>query len=195
MKRTIALVWRRLAVPASILAFAVSPVLGQGEVADRKIAPQDTILIEVFGEELLTKECKVQATGNIIYPLLESVEVAGKTTTEVALFLKDALDKDYLVNPQVTVTVKEYAIRSVNVGGQVEKPGALVIPAEQQWTILDAILYAGGFTRLADKKKIEFTRRGKTQSFTFDQLKKNSEPPNAIMVEPGDLIFVRESLF
>jgi polysaccharide export outer membrane protein len=95
----------------------------------------------------------------------------------------------------VTVTVKDYAIRSVNVTGQVMKAGAMIIPAEQRWTILDAIAYAGGFTRLADQRRIEFTRRGKTRSFSFDELKKNSDPATAIYVEPGDLIHVQESRF
>jgi polysaccharide export outer membrane protein len=162
------------------------------ETLDRKIAPSDTIIIEVFGEKDLTVERRVQQTGTILYPLLQTVEVAGKTPGEIAAFLQEALGKDYLVDPQVSVTVKEYASRTVNVTGEVMKGGAFILPGELKWTIVDAIAAAGGFTRNANKGKIEFTRNGKTKKFSWEDLKNQKKP---VYLEPGDLIVVGESLF
>ena len=61
------------------------------EESDHKIAPLEIIRIDVFGEESLSKEFRVQASGKITFPLLLEVEVAGKTTTEVENELKELL--------------------------------------------------------------------------------------------------------
>lgn len=160
---------------------------------DHRIAPLEIIIVDVFGERDLSKELRVQASGKITFPLLGDVDVAGKTTTEVEKNLKELLAKDYLVDPQVIVTVKEYRQRYVNVIGQVMKPGGLPLPGEERWTILDAIGQAGGLTRAANPSRIEFSRQGKIQVYSFDQLKKNSDADKKIFLEPGDTIYVRES--
>lgn len=165
------------------------------EEPDHKIAPLEIIRIDVFGEESLSKEFRVQASGKITYPLLREVEVAGKTTTEVEDELKELLGRDYLVDPQVMVTVKEYRLRSVNVIGEVNKPGAVALPGEMKWTILDAIGQAGGFTKGAAKNRIEFTRRGKTRKFSLDDLKKTVKPSDIIWLEPGDTIIVPQTIW
>src|SRR5690348_5738644 len=74
--------------------------------SDYKIAPNDVIVIDVFGEKDLSREFRVSRTGTINYYFLKEVQVGGKTTTEVQQILRDMLDKDYLVDPQVTVDVK-----------------------------------------------------------------------------------------
>ncbi len=163
------------------------------EQTDHRIAPLEIIIVDVFGERDLSRELRVQASGKITFPLLGDVDVAGKTTTEVEKNLKELLAKDYLVDPQVIVTVKEYRQRYVNVIGQVMKPGGLPLPGEERWTILDAIGQAGGLTRAANPSRIEFSRQGKIQVFSFEQLKKISDSDKKIFLEPGDTIYVRES--
>jgi polysaccharide biosynthesis/export protein VpsN len=162
---------------------------------DHRIGPLEIIIVDVFGETNLSKEIRVQASGKINYPFLGDVEVAGKTTREVEMLLKDLLGRDYLVDPQVIVTVKEYRQRSVNVIGEVMKPGAIALPGEQKWTILDAIGQAGGLTKLAAKNKIEFTRQGRTQTFSLNELTKMMDLKKVIYLEPGDTIIVPQSIF
>lgn len=162
-------------------------------LTDHRLAPLEIILVDVFGEKDLSKEVRVQASGRISFPLLGDVDVAGKTTTEVEKLLKELLGKDYLVDPQVMVAVKDYRQRYVNVIGQVVKPGAIPLPGEEKWTILDAIGQAGGLTRMANPNRIEFSRQGQVQTFSLDQLKKISDPAKKIFLEPGDTISVRES--
>src|SRR4051812_14896363 len=72
---------------------------------DRKIAPSDIIVVDVFGEKDLSGEHRVQQSGTIKYPLLGSVAVAGKTPSAVATLLAELLAADYLVDPQVNVMV------------------------------------------------------------------------------------------
>jgi len=163
---------------------------------DHKIAPLDIINIDVVGEKDLSKEnLRVSSSGTITFPFLGNVEVKGKTPAEVENLLKEQLGKDYLVNPQVIVTVKEYRSRTVSVIGQVNKPGNIALPAEQKMGILEAIAQAGDLAKSANKNRIEVSRKGKTQKFTLDDLKKDTSPEKKFWLEPGDVIYVHESFF
>jgi len=163
---------------------------------DHKIAPLDIINIDVVGEKDLSKEnLRVSSSGTITFPFLGSVEVKGKTPAEVENLLKEKLGKDYLVDPQVIVTVKEYRSRTVSVIGQVNKPGNIALPAEQKMGILEAIAQAGDLAKSANKNRIEVSRNGKTQKFTLDDLKKDTSPEKKFWLEPGDVIYVHESFF
>jgi protein involved in polysaccharide export with SLBB domain len=162
---------------------------------DHKIAPLDVITIDVVGEKDLSKELRVSTSGTITFPFLGSIEVKGKTPAEVESLLKEKLGKDYLVDPQVIITVKEYRSRTVSVIGQVNKPGVIALPAEQKLSILEAIAQAGDLAKSANKNRIEVSRKGKTQKFTLDDLKKDTNPEKKFWLEPGDVIYVHESFF
>ena len=162
---------------------------------DHKIAPLDIITIDVVGEKDLSKELRVSTSGTITFPFLGSIEVKGKTPAEVENLIKEKLGKDYLVDPQVIITVKEYRSRTVLVIGQVNKPGLIALPAEQKLGILEAIAQAGDLAKSANKNRIEVSRKGKTQKFTLDDLKKDTNPEKKFWLEPGDVIYVHESFF
>jgi polysaccharide biosynthesis/export protein len=165
------------------------------DVADRKIATADIIIIEVFGEKDLSGEHRVQQTGIIKFPLLGTVEVAGKTPTEVAADLSQKLEADYLVNPQVNVMVKEYQLRTVSVIGKVNKEGPVELPSERKMDIVEAIAHAGGFSNLANQGRIDLSRNGKTTRYKFEELKSIKNVDKKIWLEPGDVIYVHESFF
>ena len=135
------------------------------------------------------------SSGTVTFPFLGSIEVKGKTPAEVEELLKEKLGKDYLVDPQVIVTVKEYRTRTVSVIGQVNKPGVIALPAEQKMDILEAIAQAGDLTKGANKNRIEVSRKGKPYKFTLEELKKESHPDKKFWLEPGDVIYVHESFF
>jgi polysaccharide biosynthesis/export protein len=166
-----------------------------GDGNDRKIAASDIIIVEVFGEKDLSGEHRVQQSGTIKYPLLGSVEVAGKTPLEVGRLLQEKLEADYLVDPQVNVMVKEYRLRTVSVIGKVNREGSIELPAEQRIDIVEAIARANGFSPVANKNKIDLSRNGKTTSYKFDELKNVKDPQKKVWLEPGDVIYVHESFF
>ncbi|MDX1951269.1 MAG: polysaccharide biosynthesis/export family protein [Verrucomicrobiota bacterium] len=178
-------------------AFTIAVVAQAQSNPDYQIAAQDLLIIDVVGEKDLSgKECRVSSSGTIVFPYLGSVEVKGKTVTEVTALLRELLDKDYLVEPEVMVTVKDYRTREITVMGPVNKPGSVVLPGEQKITIVDAIGRAGGLTKFANKDKIKFTRDGRTETFSFDTLKKTAtDPQKVIYLQPGDIIEVAENIF
>src|ERR1043166_2016807 len=151
---------------------------------DHKIAPLDVLTIDVVGEKDLSKELRVSSSGTITFPFLGSIEVKGRSPTEVETLLKEKLGKDYLVDPQVIVTVKEYRTRMVTVLGQVNKGGLIALPAEQKMDILEAIAQAGDLKPGAKKNRIEVTRKGKVFKFSLDDLKKESDPEKKFWLEP-----------
>src|ERR1044072_3938522 len=183
------------------LLFAIGlvfPASAQAEDlgADYKVCPQDTLVIAVVGEKDLTQDCRVNTSGTISFAWLSNVEVAGKTAAEVEQYLRKLLDKDYLVDPTVLVQVKEYRAREVTVMGQVNKPGAVAIPAEQPLTIVEAIARAGSIAKGGDPNKIWFTRRGKEKvKLSLESLSRITDPARQLYVQPGDVIDVGEKVF
>jgi polysaccharide export outer membrane protein len=173
----------------------MSGIVAAEEGADRRIETGDVIIIEVFDEKTLSVERRVQKSGTITYPLLGEVDVAGKTTAEIASILKEKLGKDYLVNPDVTVNVKQYRLRTVSVIGKVMKGGPVPLPEEERMSIIEAIAQAGGFQPTANENKIEFSRKGKTTAYRYRDLIKVTEDSKKIWLEPGDVIDVKESIF
>jgi len=173
---------------------AACAVASQAQVrSDYKIAPNDIVVVEVFGEKDFSREFRVSRTGTINYFFLGEVTVAGKTTAEVTKELTEKLNQDYLVEPQVAVDVKDYRMREVFVNGAVYKPGSILLTGEQDLDILGAIFRAGGLTKFANEGRIKFTRPGVLErTFSFNELK---NPKNNLAVQPGDIIEVAEKLF
>lgn len=176
------------------LAMLVAAPISRAQ-QDYKIAPNDILVVEVLGEKDLSKEFRVTGTGKINYWLLGEIEVAGKTTTEVKEMLREQLDKDYLVDPQVAVDVKEYRVREVFVNGAVNRAGAIPITGEQQLTIIGALGRAGGLTPRANKNRIKFTRPGVMEkTFSMDDLASETDTSKIIYLKPGDIIEVADKV-
>src|SRR5262245_21363788 len=80
---------------------------------DYAIGPRDVLAITVWGQADLTKHYPVDQDGSISFPLIGRVKASGLTTGGLAARLTELLEKDFLVNPQVAVTVKEYLSQKV----------------------------------------------------------------------------------
>jgi polysaccharide export outer membrane protein len=111
---------------------------------------------------------------------------------------KGKVGKDILLKPDDTIIVP--SLRKIYILGNVNKPGAYSVPAEEWLTISKAIALAGGLTRIAAPSKIILIRtsqKGKRTTVKIDVstvLQGSTEVPDPD-VEPGDIIFVPESVF
>lgn len=110
---------------------------------DYAVGPGDVLDIAVFGNDDLSRVPTVQTNGSISFPLLGEVQVAGLTVAEVQRKITNLLAKDYLVNPQVEVKVREYQSQFVSVVGEVNSPGRK--PIRGRMRLVDALLESGGF--------------------------------------------------
>ena len=110
---------------------------------DYQVGPEDQLAISIFGQENLNRELRVNGQGEIAMPLVGVVKVAGMTPQEVQKRLEELYDARFLVNPQITVSVKEFRHQRVAVTGAVAKPGSYEIIGPR--TLLEVLSLAGGF--------------------------------------------------
>lgn len=184
--------------PAAATTRADSPASDREYV----LQPQDLLRIFVFQHDDLNKQTeavRISDAHTISLPLVNTVDLRGKTARQAEEAIRVAYDRDYLVNPQVSVIVMKYAERSVNVVGQVNNAGRVLFPQEKGLTIVEAIALAGGQTRLADLKKVRLTRKttgGDTvvEEIDVDALMKRGGR-DAVQLQRDDVIFVPERAF
>lgn len=126
---------------------------------DYRINPKDVLDIEIYPDKEISREVTVSRAGTISFPLLGEIQVQGLSTSALEKKMKVLLDKDYLVNPQVYVRVKRYHEVTVSILGEVNRPGSFELETQEgETTLLEAIAKAGGFSALANIKKIKIIR-------------------------------------
>src|SRR5438128_2073241 len=155
------------------------------------IGPGDVLKVTVWGHDDLSKEYPVTLDGRVPFPLIGSVPAVGLTTTEFAKRLRDLLEKDYLVNPQVIVAVKEYLSRKVHVIGDAEKPGLFYLTGPT--TLLEVLSKAGGLSKSAGKDVlvVRATPGAGSSILRFDLRKiQAGDTKENIFLENGDMMFV-----
>ena len=137
----------RLQTPDASWA-APSPVASPAASPDYRVGPGDVLEVEVFGTPELSRNPTVQTNGMVALTLLGEVPVAGLTLAEVKARLTELLGRDYLVNPQVDVRVKEYLSQFVTMAGEVATPGRRPLRGGQT-RLIDVLVEAGGLTARA----------------------------------------------
>jgi polysaccharide export outer membrane protein len=158
------------------------------------LGPGDVFEIRVYGEEDLSGEHRVASDGSINFPLIGRVQVDGETARQVSDTITDRL-KAYVKQPSVSVFVKEFNSKKVYVFGKVQRPGTFAY--EDGMNIIQAITLAGGFSQLADQDGTFVTRIVDGRERRLEVRVKaigEGKSPN-LRLEPGDIVFVPESMF
>jgi len=155
------------------------------------IGPQDVLDINVWKETELTRTVPVRPDGKISLPLLNDVQAAGLTPTQLSTELTTELKK-FITDPQVTVIVTQINSQRVYILGEMTRPGAY--PLLPGMTVLQALSSAGGFTPFANMKKIYVLRSdgGKQEKFPFNykEVVKGKNADQNIVLKAGDQIVV-----
>ena len=169
-----------------------------------KLTNTDRLRIMVYGEPDLSTISRIDARGNVNLYLVGDVHVAGCTVNEAQKIIESAYrDGRFLRNPQVTISVEDYAPRTVTVDGQVKNPGPISLPTESTLTVYQAIIRAGGLTDIAKGSSVSVTRLlpdGTKKVFTVDVDRlikgkdRNKADDDTLLLEPGDIIYVPERL-
>jgi protein involved in polysaccharide export with SLBB domain len=157
---------------------------GAATDAQYRLSPGDRLNIVVFGQEDVSGEFQIDGAGNITMPLLGQVAAASRTVTQLQTEITAALDRDYIVNPRVSIEVLNY--RPFYILGEVQKPGEY--PYTSDLTVRKAVATANGFTYRANQKKvfIKHANSEKEESYPLD-----ANTP----VQPGDTIRIAERWF
>ncbi len=170
--------------------------LGWGSVSsqDYTLGPRDVLSITVWGQPDLSKEYPVDQDGAVSFPLVGRVKAAGLTSTGFAARLTELLEKDYLVNPQVFVAVKEYLSQKVQVLGEADKPGLFYLTGPT--TVLEILSRAGGLSKTAGKQLVLVrSERGGAAAgnailrVNFDKIQAGDASEN-IRLQDQDVLFI-----
>lgn len=155
-----------------------------------RIAPLDTVSVNVFRQKDLSGDYEVDLTGRISLPLVGSIEAIDLTTAQLDQKITAAYSQRYLVNPDVAVGVKSSTRRSVTVDGAVKQSGSF--PINGSLSLMQAIALSGGASEDANLRRVAVFRTvaGQRQAAAFDLQEirrgKASDPP----VYPGDIVVV-----
>jgi len=190
-------------LPTSTLPPAVSAPMPNTAVsapAGYILTPNDQVAVDVFGEDDLRTNGRLNGEGNLSVPLLGSIHLAGLTLTQAASRLTELYGRDYLVSPKVNVMLIGYAKRRFSVLGQVSRPGSYEMPDGSPGGIdlLEAIAMAGGYTRIAAPERVSVRRHpatGSDQFFKVNAKRFTKGSGGSFLVEPGDTVTVGESIF
>lgn len=177
----------------------VSTQEGPGE--EYVIGPLDDLTIFVWRNPDLGAKVQVRPDGRITTPLISDMSAVGKTPKQLADDLKIALGK-YIENPLVSVIVNNFSgtfSQQVRIVGATEKPAS--IPFRANMTLLDAMISVGGLSQYAAGNKARLVRfnkdSGQQQEYNVrigDLLKRGDAKAN-VMLAPGDVIIIPESMF
>ena len=168
------------------LVFAVLLLVGMAAAAQQseayRLGPGEKIAISVFGEDDLSVNVTLADDGVLKYPFLGDIRVSGLSIPELERTIADGLRGDYLINPEVTVTIQQF--RPFFLNGEVNQPGSYEY--QPGLTVEKALALAGGLTPRAARGKIE-VRRANSDSF----VKVGMDDP----VHAGDVVNVPQSFF
>ena len=181
--------------PASFVAMQEGP----GE--EYVIGPLDKLTVHVWRNDELGAAVQVRPDGRITTPLVADMPAVGKTPTMLAEDIRLQLSQ-YIAEPLVTVIVNEFAgtfSQQVRIVGATEKPASL--PYRANMTLLDAMIAVGGLSEFASGNRAKLVRFDKSvgtqREYALrlgDLLKKGKSEAN-VMLMPGDVIIIPESMF
>ncbi len=162
------------------------------------LGSNDLVQVKVYQEDDLETRAVIDKDGMIRLPLLGLVRVGQKTPEEATAMIRDLYERDYLVNPQVSLTVLEPAKLRFTVLGQVQKPGTYEFPVNEPVNLLQGLAMAGGYTRLGSPSKVTLQRLQNGQRVVIpldaEQMSKD-KTAKPLELMPEDIITVGERIF
>lgn len=168
----------------------------KSKMPEYKISPHDTLNISIYPQSDLNAKLAVDSNGYIFFLFLGYIEVGGLTVEEAAKKLRGLLEKDYLVDPRVIVSIEESKENIIILIGEIRNPGTYNYKLTGM-TLMEAVSNAGGFNDVAWINGTRIVRsiddKEKTMKVKVANILNGKEKD--ILLQPGDIIVVPESLF
>lgn len=161
-----------------------------------QIGAGDVFEMRIVREDNLPTSFTVAPDGTVDLPYIKRVQVAGLEPQQVAEVVRKLLiEQDYLTDPIVSVSVKEYNSKSVEVLGEVARPGSLKF--SPGLTLLRAISLVGGFNPMAAKDTVTVRRKvdGGTRAVTISVQDIIDNVTPDVPLQAGDSINVAQRIF
>ena len=160
------------------------------------LGPGDVFEIHIVGEDKLPTTFTVSPDGSADLPYVKRIQAAGLEPQQLAEQVRASLvEKQILVDPSVSVSLKDSNSKRIEILGEVQKPGSL--PMVSGMTLLRAISMAGGFSAMANHSKVMIRRRvgsgTKAATVSVDDIMQNRIPDP--LLQAGDSIDIAQRIF
>ena len=186
-------------------------VLNSMDVLDntRPIRPGDVLSLRVVEDRNPPIQVTVGVTGEIQAPYVGLVRAAGRTSRQVAESIKEQLEAAYFQKATVIVAIdstrEDRTATGFDVGmefftifGQVIRQGKYELPFDEDITISQAILRAGGFAQFANPTRVKLVRKtpqgNKTVFVNCDDVMRKGNLQKDIYIRDGDVVIVDEKV-
>jgi len=170
------------------------PDAERAAAAPRQPAPYvvqigDLLGVKFYQHTELDEEVRVRPDGKISLPLLNEVQAAGLTPSQLRTSLMSKL-VEYMPTPEVSVIVREVHSNKISVLGEVRKAGRFEI--SQRATVLDAVALAGGFNDFARRTKLVIVRQeaSGTKRIPINYNRIVADEDDNVILQPGDIVVV-----
>ena len=163
-----------------------------------QLGPEDVISVTVFGQDRYSKGgIKIPPSGRVSLALIpDGIFVSGKTVDQVAELVKKRYD-EYIIDPQVSVSLDQAGSYRYSVIGDVAQPGIRLMT--RRLSVSEAIAEAGGVLQTGDKKKVFVLRKQKAGNLTPIPVNISAiykgQAPDSVYLLPGDQVVVPGNSF
>ena len=174
----------------------------EGPSEEYVIGPLDELSIHVWrNPELGAQSIQVRPDGRITIPLVTDMPAVGKTPAMLQEDIRLHLSQ-FIEQPIVSVIVTKFAgtfSQQVRIIGATEKPAS--IPYRANMTVLDAMIAVGGLSEFAAGNRAKLIRfdprvgRQREYSLRLSDLLRRGDSDANVMLAPGDVIIIPESVF
>ena len=158
------------------------------QAPDPVLKVEDTIRLEVYQEPELTVNSRILKSGEVVFVLLGPVKIAGLTVAKANEKIRELYDKDYIVDPKVSLTVENYSQDFVSVLGAVSSPGNYPLPGSGQLD-LGSVLALGGQIS-PEASDVVATIGGVAKTYSVSAAQKGT-----VILRAGDRVTVNKSSF
>jgi polysaccharide export outer membrane protein len=173
---------------------AVGMVVGSNYV----LKVSDVIELDVYQERDLNKSVRIEGDGTVSLALVGKVKLAGMTVEEGKSLITDLYNRDYLVDPQISLLVVSFSPKVLHILGSVRSPGVVNIPPDRDLTLTEALSMVGGVTRMGNPRAIKIKRvdqDGRTRQMEVNFSKVVQDPDvTDLVLNEGDTIWVPERI-
>ena len=158
-----------------------------------RLGPEDVISVNVFNQDRYSKQgVKIPPNGRIDLALIpDGIFVNGKTPDQVAELVKKRYD-EFIITPQVSVSLDQAGSYRYSVVGDVAQPGIRLMT--RRLSVSEAVAEAGGVLQTGNRRRIVVLRR--QQDGTLKPIPVNlsaiykGQSPDSVYLVPGDQVIV-----
>lgn len=188
------------------LLFLCRPQPAWTQTKEYRIGPSDVISLTVFagGEKQYDSDLTVSSRGTINAPFIGEVKAAGMSTSDLERKIREPLARDYFVNPDVNISVREFRSLHYYISGAVKKPG--LYETRSEYTLMELIAKAEGVVSergniayvmreaadqvMAGRKAEELAATIEPLRVDLKRLLDQGDMTANIQLQPGDLVYI-----